>query len=60
VDFTGVTVDDAPIGTDANLSELTLSAPDGTALATRADRGQRLLRHLRRPRTSDGGEWHQG
>ena len=34
VNFTGVTVDDAPVGTDANLSELTLSAPDGTALAT--------------------------
>jgi hypothetical protein len=34
VNFTSVTVDDAPIGTGANLSELTLSARDGTALAT--------------------------
>ena len=34
VNFTGVTVDDAPIGTDPSLSELTLSAPDGTPLAT--------------------------
>jgi len=34
VNFTGVTVDDVPIGTGVNLSELTLSAPDVTALAT--------------------------
>jgi hypothetical protein len=34
VNFTGVTVHDAPIATGANLSELSLSAPDGTTLAT--------------------------
>ena len=33
VNFTGVSVDDAPIGTNENLTELTLFSPAGTVLA---------------------------
>jgi hypothetical protein len=62
VNFTGVTVDDAPIGTDANLSELTLSAPDGTALATPSalTAGNAFSVTSDGPGPADGGEWHQG
>jgi hypothetical protein len=62
VDFTGVTVDDAPIGTDANLSELTLSAPDGTALATPSalTAGNAFSVTSDGPGTSDGASGTKG
>jgi len=72
VNFTGVTVDNAPIGAGPNLSELTLSAPDGTALATPSALTAGNAFSVTSagpvtpgPGTSDGpgasgGEWYQG
>jgi Peptidase A4 family len=67
VNFTGVTVDNAPIGDGPNLSELTLSAPDGTALATPSalTAGNAFSVTSDGPGVSDGpgasdGEWYQG
>jgi hypothetical protein len=56
VNFTGVTVDDAPIGAGVNLDELTLSAPDGTALATPSA----LTAGGAFSVTADEDEWHHG
>ena len=66
VNFTGVTVDDAAIGTGQNLTEITLSAPDGTALATPSalTAGDAFSVTSDSPVTSGGtsgwGEWYQG